>query len=154
MATVEPMKTALSIRVLAVLVWLLPRPAEADVLRGHLSGLDQPDAVVDLRIGFFSSDVAERLLAEKRFEAVSLTSGHFRVRLTGPELPSRARFVEIALRPSERRYAAFRHMPPRRRLRRLENGTLVAAVDPDRDPSGKTITSRTAAPKSITPGEP
>ena len=99
----------------------------ADVLRGHLSGLEPEWDRVDLRVRFFDSARASTALAERRFDDVSLVGGDFVVRIAPSALPA-ARYVEIALRPSARRYAAFRGIPPRRRLERLFDGTLVAAV--------------------------
>lgn len=99
----------------------------AGVLRGHLSGLEPEWDRVDLRVRFFDSSRASTVLAERRFDGVSLDGGDFVVPIDANTLPA-ARFVEIALRPSTRRYAAFRLIPPRRRLERLLDGTLVAAV--------------------------
>jgi hypothetical protein len=99
----------------------------AGVLRGHLSGLEPELDRVDLRVRFFDSARARTALAERRFDDVLLENGDFVVRIDPNAVPA-ARFVEIALRPSARRYAAFRGIPPRRRLERLFDGTLVAAV--------------------------
>ena len=100
----------------------------AEVLRGQLSGLEHHRDRVDLRMRFFSTIEADRLLTELRFDNVSLDDGEFEISLEHRALPSDARFVAIALRPSERRYAAFQAIPPRRSIERLPGTVLIAAV--------------------------
>ena len=100
----------------------------ADVLRGQLSGLEHQRDRVDLRMRFFSTIEADRLLTELRFDNVSLNDGAFEISLENRALPSDARFVAIALRPSERRYAAFQAIPPRRRIERVPGIVLIAAA--------------------------
>ena len=84
----------------------------AEVLRGQLSGLEHQRDRVDLRMRFFSTIDADRLLTELNFDRVELERGTFEVSLEHRALPPDARFVAMALRPSERRYAAFQAIPP------------------------------------------
>ena len=100
----------------------------AEVLRGQLSGLEHHRDRVDLRMRFFSTIEADRLLTELRFDEVELDRGKFEVSLEHRALPPDARFVAMALRPSERRYAAFQAIPPRRRLERRPGTVLIAAA--------------------------
>ena len=125
----------------------------ADVLRGHLSGLEPEFDRVDLRVRFFDSGRANTALAERRFDDVLLENGDFVVRIDPNAVPA-ARFVEIALRPSARPYAAFRFIPPRRRLERLLDGTLVAAVHARAEPGNTTTASvGPLPPESTQPGK-
>jgi len=103
-------------------------PAGAGVLRGHLSGLKPELERVDLRIRFFSTVEADRLLTELRFDQVELDAGTFEVSLDERLLPPDARFVAIALRPSARRYAAYQPIAPRRHLERRPATMLIATV--------------------------
>ena len=100
----------------------------AEVLRGQLSGLEHHRDRVDLRMRFFSTIEADRLLIELNFDQVELDGGTFEVSLEHRALPPDARFVAMALRPSERRYAAFQAIPPRRRLERRQGTVLIAAA--------------------------
>lgn len=112
----------------ALVASLMVPVAHADVLRGHVSGLGRPDSRVDLYLKFFASESAERLLAERFITGVSLRDGHFEVFFEHTSLPSSAQFIEIALRPSERHYAAYSSVPPRRHLARMRTGYRVAAT--------------------------
>lgn len=100
----------------------------AEVLRGQLSRLAPELDRVDLRMRFFSTADADRLLMELHFDQVELDRGTFEVSLEHRALPADARFVAMALRPSERRYAAFQAIPPRRRLERRPATVLIAAA--------------------------
>src|SRR6056297_1192845 len=91
---------------------------QADILRGHLSGLKPELERVDLRMRFFATANTDQLLTQLRFDHVELNAGTFEVFLENRAVPTGARFVAIALRPSARRYAAYQPIPPRRRLER------------------------------------
>ena len=125
------MKQALSsarVGMLMALLLLLSASAHADVLRGHLTGLVDRNEEVDLRVRFFDTASTDTLRVEQRFASVTLRDGHFSVELENVDIPSSARFVEIALRPSARPYAAFRPAAPRRRLQRWNGDVLVTRV--------------------------
>ena len=114
--------------VVAALVSLAAHAAAADLLRGRLSGLEHQRDRVDLRMRFFATGEADRLLTELRFDQVELDAGTFEVSLDDCVLPPDARFIAIALRPSARRYAAYQPIPPRRRLERWPGTVLIAAA--------------------------
>ena len=105
-------------------------PVAADVLRGHLSGFDPEFVRVDLRVRFYDAAGANDALAERRFNGVALMAGDFSIPFDPFDLPGSARFVEVALRPSARRYAAYRAIPPRQRLERPADDILVAGMGP------------------------
>ena len=126
----------------------------AEVLRGQLSGLEHQRDRVDLRMRFFSTIEADRLLTELRFDNVSLNDGAFEISLENRALPSDARFVAIALRPSERRYAAFQGIPPRRRLERRPGTVPIAAARNEAPTHGLARSpKKPVMSTSINPGE-
>ena len=126
----------------------------AEVLRGQLSGLEHHRDRVDLRMRFFSTIDADRLLTELNFDQVELDRGTFEVSLEHRALPPDARFVAIALRPSERRYSAFQAIPPRRRLERRPGTVLIAAVRTEAPTHGLARSpTKPVMSTSINPGE-
>ena len=126
----------------------------AEVLRGQLSGLEHHSDRVDLRMRFFSTADADRLLTELHFDQVELDRGTFEVSLEHRALPPDARFVAMALRPSERRYAAYLPIPPRRRLERRPGTVLIAAVRNEAPTHGLARSpTKPVMSTSINPGE-
>lgn len=126
--------------------------SRAEVLRGHLSGLPPELVRVDLRVRFFDSARASVMLFERSFDDVALDGGEFVVRIDSDALPT-ARFVEIALRPSARRYAAFWGIPPRRRLERQIDGSLVAATHAGEAAESTNVPSAAPVPTAPLEGE-
>lgn len=118
---------------LAGLLLTAAASTQAETLRGHLSGLADRNGDFDLRLRFFDTATSDAFRAEHRFHSVTLREGHFSIALDSTAahrvaIPASAAFVEIALRPSARPYAAFRPAPPRRRLQRSNGDVLVASV--------------------------
>ncbi len=139
-----------SLPALALAFLLMPICATSDVLRGQISQLDQPDQLADLRVRFFESADSRQWLAERQFDRVALRGGQFLVPFNAQTLPADIRFVEIALRPSERPYAAFLRVPPRRPIDRDDSGTWVAVADAARasndiNPYSSAVTFRARA---------
>ena len=126
----------------------------AVVLRGQLSCLAPELDRVDLRMRFFSTIDADRLLTELHFDQVELDRGTFEVLLEHRALPADARFVAMALRPSERRYAAYLPIPPRRRLERRPGAVLIAEARNEAPTHGLARSpKKPVMSTSINPGE-
>lgn len=103
--------------------------AQADQLRGRVSGLAEPDARVDIRVRFFDAD--EGPLADRQFDGVRLVNGTFELSVDASAAPAAAASVEIALRPAARHYAVFQPIQPRRPIRRVHHGIRVASISPE-----------------------
>lgn len=102
--------------------------AQAEVLRGHFSGLGPNMQRVDIRIRFYRGAHAEQQLAEMVFHGVELRNDEFAVWLQTDQLPWGGQFAEIALRDSKRRYAEFQVVPPRRHIANLSGVVWMAHV--------------------------
>lgn len=92
--------------------------AQSGYLSGQVSGIRrQALNTVDLRVRFYLQRSGGEPLEERFFFGVELIQGSFSVAIdTVPEHRSLL-FVEVGLRPSDRHYAVFATLAPRRRLR-------------------------------------
>lgn len=124
-------------------------PNRPTTIFGRLSGIDGDIYhELDVRVAFFGHSTGGECVAVQHYFAIAVVHGYFALPSATQHLTPPL-YVELAIRPAGRRYAAFQPAGPRRQLQ-FDQGMHVwklAGTTAD----STSVLSRTQAPQSRQP---